>query len=131
MENPIYWIFILALPVACIAWTVTKEEIFREPREFCIERSKSCKSLLQRKIFYVFTCEYCFSHWVTLALLIITKYTLLYPDWRGYLIAEFAIVWIANVYTSLYNLLRIDLKKEKLIAEKEEEKIKQKDFISL
>ncbi len=130
METPIYWIFILALPVACIAWTVTKEEIFREPREFCIERSKACRSFFQRKIFYVFTCEYCFSHYVTLAILILTNYTLLYPSWRGYIIAEFSIVWIANVYMSIYNLIRIDLKKEKLITKKEEEKIKQGDFTS-
>ncbi|MHA4895185.1 hypothetical protein ACXZ1K_10550 [Pedobacter sp. PWIIR3] len=130
METPIYWIFILALPVACIAWTVTKEEIFREPREFCVERSKACRSFFQRKLFYVFTCEYCFSHYVTLAVLILTNYTLLYPNWRGYIIAEFSIVWIANVYMSIYNLIRIDLKKGKLIAQKEEEKIKHGDFTS-
>ncbi|MGY4384180.1 hypothetical protein ACVWYN_001206 [Pedobacter sp. UYP24] len=130
METPIYWIFILALPVACIAWTVTKEEIFKEPRDFCVEKSKACKSFFQRKIFYLFTCEYCFSHYVTLGVLIITNYTLLYHDWRGYIIAEFSIVWIANVYMSLYNLIRIDLKKGKLIAQKEEEKIKHGDFTS-
>jgi len=122
--------FVLALPVACIAWTVTKEEIFREPREFCVDKSKNSKAFLFRKIFYMLTCEYCFSHYVTLALLIITRYTLLYPDWRGYLIAGFSIVWIANVYMSLYNIIRIDLKKGKLIAQKEEEKIKHGDFTS-
>lgn len=124
MDTPFYWIFILALPVASIAWTVTKEEVFREPREFCVERSRSCKHIFQRKIFYMFTCEYCFSHYVTLFLLIITKYTLLYPDWRGYLLAGFSIVWIANVYMSIYNLIRVDLKKEKILAQKEEEKLK-------
>src|SRR4051812_25782609 len=100
MESHIYWIFILALPVACIAWTVTKEEVFREPREYCVEKWKSSTSLLKKKIFYMLTCEYCFSHYVTLALLIITRYTLLYPDWRGYIIAGFSIIWIANVYMS-------------------------------
>jgi len=130
MDKPIYWMFVLALPVACIAWTVTKEEIFREPREFCVDKSKNSKAFLFRKIFYMLTCEYCFSHYVTLALLIITRYTLLYPDWRGYLIAGFSIVWIANVYMSLYNIIRIDLKKGKLIAQKEEEKIKHGDFTS-
>lgn len=76
------------------------------------------------------TCEYCFSHYVTLFLLVITKYTLLYPDWRGYLIAGFSIVWIANVYMSIYNLIRIDLKKEKLIVQKEEEKIRNNSGLS-
>lgn len=130
MTQPIYWIFILALPVACIAWTVTKEEIFREPREYCVEKSKSCQAFLPRKLFYMLTCEYCFSHYITLGILIMTRYTLLYPDWRGYIIAGFSIIWIANVYMSLYNIIRIDLKKGKLIAQKEEEKIKQGDFTS-
>jgi hypothetical protein len=130
MEYPIYWIFILALPVACIAWTVTKEEVFREPREFCVEKSKSCKSIVPRKIFYMFTCEYCFSHYITIAFLAATQYTLLFSDWRGYIIAGFSIVWIANIYMSLYNIIRIDLKKGKLIAKKEEEKIKNGDLTS-
>jgi hypothetical protein len=46
-------------------------------------------------------------------------------DWRGVLIAGFALVWIANVYMSLYNFLRIDIKKEKIITQKEEEMVKQ------
>lgn len=120
-------IFILALPVACIAWTFTKEEVFKELREFCVNRSKGCKHLYQRKFFYLFTCEYCFSHWVTLFILAITQYKLLYPDWRGYLISGFALVWIANVYMSLYNLLRIDLKKQKIIAQKEENELPPKN----
>lgn len=124
MNAHIYYLFILAIPVACIAWTVTKEEIFREPREFCIDKSKNCNTLIKRKFFYVFTCEYCFSHYVTIFILIITKYTLIYPDWRGYLLAGFSMVWIANIYMSLYNIIRIDLKKEKIRAEKEESELK-------
>ena len=130
MTQPIYWIFILAIPVACIAWTVTKEEIFRELREYCIKISNSSSNFLIRKIFYMLTCEYCFSHYITLAMLIMTRYTLLYSDWRGYVLSGFSIVWIANVYMSLYNIIRIDLKKGKLIAQKEEEKIKKGDFTS-
>ena len=124
MEVPIYYLFIMALPVACIAWTVTKEEIFKEAREFCVNRSKNCDRLVKRKFFYVFTCEYCFSHYVTAILLFITKFTLLYPDWRGYIISFFSIVWVANVYMSLYNIIRIDLKKEKIKAQREESALK-------
>ena len=32
----VIYLFVLAIPVACIAWTVTHEEVFREPRERCI-----------------------------------------------------------------------------------------------
>jgi len=123
MENNTYSFFILAIVVACIAWTVTKEEIFREPREYCISRSKLCNTIWKRKFFYVFTCEYCFSHYVTILLLIITDYKLLYQNWVGAVIAGFTIVWTANVYMSLYNLIRIDLKKGKIIAEIESVKL--------
>jgi hypothetical protein len=107
------WLFILAIPIACIAWTVTHEEVFREPRDYCSRKSKSCKTLLLRKFFYLFTCEYCFSHYATVLFLFLTSYRLLLDDWRCYIIAGFALVWVANVYMSLFGLLRQDIKKEK------------------
>ena len=109
-------LFILAIPVACIAWTVTHEEIFREPREFCIEKSQSCRKLYQRKFFYLFTCEYCFSHYVTLFFLLITGFNIFFDDWRGYLVAFFIIVMAANIYMSLFAYLRQSLKLEKIEA---------------
>src|SRR3954465_4217588 len=96
----IVYLFLLAIPIACIAWTVTHEEVFREPREFCINKSKSCRTIFERKFFYLFTCEYCFSHYIAIFFLIITRYHLLFNDWRGYLIGGFSLVWIANVYMS-------------------------------
>ena len=86
----IVWLFILAIPVACIAWTVTHEEIFREPREYCSKRSEQCKTIAERKFFYVFTCEYCFSHYVTILILLFTQYKLLLDNWVGYVIAGFS-----------------------------------------
>jgi hypothetical protein len=65
-------LFILALPIACVARTIVFEEVFREPREWCLHKSKTCRGVFQRKFFYLFTCEYCFSHWVTLAALFVT-----------------------------------------------------------
>lgn len=123
LSDQIIWLFILALPIACIAWTVTHEEVFREPREFCVKQSKEGKTIARRKFFYLFTCEYCFSHYVTMFMLIVTDYKLLMTNWVGYLIGGFALVWIANVYMSLYNFLRIDIKKERIIATKEEKSI--------
>lgn len=107
------WLFVLAIPIACISWTVTHEEVFREPREWCLQRSKSCRRLFQRKFFYLFTCEYCFSHWVTAAMLVLTRYHLLLDDWRGYLIAEFSLVWVANVYMGLYGELRLEIRQDR------------------
>ena len=125
LSHQISYLFIMALPVACIAWTVTHEEIFKEPREFCIRRSKICKTMLQRKFFYLFTCEYCFSHYIALFFIIITRYQLLYTGWRGYLIAGFALVWIANVYMSLFGFIRVGMKKEKVNADMDEIKLKE------
>ena len=116
LHYQIIYLFIMALPIACIAWTVTHEELFREPRDFFEKKSKECRSLLHRKFFYLFTCEYCFSHYIALFFLAITRYHLLYNNWRGYIVAFFALVWIANIYMSLFGLVRIGMKREGIEA---------------
>lgn len=121
----LFWLFVMAIPIASIAWTVTHEEVFREPREYCVKRSKVSRTIVQRKFFYLFTCEYCFSHYVTFFFLILTDYHLLLMDWRGYLIAGFALVFVSNLYMSLFALLRQTIKKEKTeigVLEKEVQK---------
>ena len=114
-------LLLLALPVACAAWTVTHEEVFREPREFCKERSKACRSFVQRKFFYLFTCEYCFSHYIAALALWLSHFQLLFVGWRGYLLGWFALVWIANVYMSGFNRLRLDIKHENVEIALEQE----------
>ncbi len=89
-------------------------EAFREPRDWCVARSQSCRSLLSRKLFYLFTCEYCFRHYVAAAFLVITRFTLLLPGWRGYLIAEFSLVWMANMYMSFFGRLRLEIQEDRL-----------------
>lgn len=122
LSTQIIYLFVLALPVACIAWTVTHEEVFREPREFCVRRCRDSKTIAGRKFFYLFTCEYCFSHYVTILVLVITQFHLLINDWRGYLVSGFALVFVANVYMSLYALTRTDLKKARLEVNEAEKK---------
>ena len=123
--NQVTDLFLLALPIACLSWTITHEEVFREPREYCVRKSKTCKSLVERKFFYLFTCEYCFSHYVTLFFMFLTGYHLLLADWRGYLIAWFALVWIANIYMSIFGLVRVGMKKEKMVADIKEVELKE------
>lgn len=120
------WLFILAIPIACIAWTVTHEEVLREPREYCQRQSKSAPKSYQRKFFYLFTCEYCFSHYVAAFFLFITGYKLLYEDWRGYLMALFALVWVANQYMSIYNRLRLDIKHQGIEIKAVEQEVQEK-----
>ena len=113
-------LLVLPIPIASIAWTVTHEELFREPRDWCTAKSSSCKGLYSRKFFYLFTCEYCFSHYVTALLLFITRYRLLFDDWRGYLIAGFSLVWLANVYMSFFGRLRLEIREDRLAIAAEE-----------
>jgi hypothetical protein len=112
LQRQFAYLFLLALPIASIAWTVTHEEVFRELRDWCKDKSQNCRSTAQRKFFYLFTCEFCFSHYVAALFLLITRFQMLYDGWRGYLIAEFALVWVANLYMSFFNRLRLEIKHE-------------------
>ena len=114
MTDDLVRLLVLAMPVAAIAWTVTHEEVFKEFHDYCAARSRAADTLAARKFFYVFTCEYCFSHWVTLGLLLVTRFTLVYDDWRGYAVSGFSLVWIANMYMSLFGRLRLDIKSERV-----------------
>jgi hypothetical protein len=120
-------LFILGIPIACVARTVVFEEIFKEPREYCKQKSEVCRGLLTRKFFYLFTCEYCFSHWVTLAFMWMTGYHLLFEDWRGWVIGFFSLVFVSNLYLNLYSRLRIELTSEKVDIKAKEKHIERLD----
>ena len=113
----LYWLLILSLVVASISWTVTQEKIFEEPRDFAKEKSETSRSLFIRKFCYVWTCEYCFSHWVTILVLTIVRFPLIFDDWRGYFLSFFILPWIANFWMSIYRMLRVDIKHENALAE--------------
>ena len=117
MLEAAFRLFALAFPVATISWTVTHEDLFREIREACQRRSQARSPWPIRKFFYVFTCEYCFSHYVALVVTALTDFTLVLPDWRGTFIAWLSLVWIANVYMSVYARLRLEIKAERMETE--------------
>ncbi len=119
-------LLVLGIPVACIAWTVTHEEVFHEPRQYCEKELLRSRSLVRRKFFYLFTCEYCFSHYVAAGVLLVTRYKLLYVDWRGYLVAFFALVWVANQYMSIYSHLRLNIKHEQVEIQADKQKIEER-----
>lgn len=64
-------LLILAIPIACISWTSTHEEL---------------------------DVRICFSHYLTLIFLVITKFKLLFDDWRGYLISGFTLLWSYHLH---------------------------------
>lgn len=114
VSQQLIWLFVLAAPVACIAWTVTHEELFAEFHDYCVDKSQRCATLYARKFFYLFTCEYCFSHYLAAAAVWLTGFGLLVPGWRGALIGWFTLVWVANLYMSLFGRLRLDIKRERV-----------------
>jgi len=120
VEQQLIWLFVLAAPVACIAWTVTHEELFDEFHDWCAEKSRRRRTMYQRKFFYLFTCEYCFSHYVAAGIVWLADFRLLVPGWRGALLAWFTLVWVANFYMSLYGRLRLDIKRERVEIKAEE-----------
>src|ERR1700755_720378 len=98
-------LLLLSLPVACVAWTVTHEEVFRETREFCKRKSQQAGAVSKRQCFDTFTCGYFFSLFVAALALWFLRFKMLFEGWRGCLVAWFALVWIANVYMGLFNRL--------------------------
>lgn len=81
--------------------------------------------MVTRKFFYMLTCEYCFSHYITALFIILTDFKLLMTNWVGYVISGFAVVWLANIYMSLYAFLRTDVKKGRIEANIEEKEFEE------
>ena len=129
VTRQVFWLLMLAIPIACVARTVVFEEIFREPREYCQHCAQTARSIWKRKFFYLFTCEYCFSHYVTIFFLFVTRFKLLINDWRGYVLAFFALVFVANAYLNLYSRLRVDITSEKKDIERKEKDIEHKQKV--
>lgn len=123
IQSQILWLFLLAIPIACISWTITHEEIFKELMEYLKNRYENERSILKKKAYYALTCEYCLSHYVALFFLFLTGYKLLLDDWRGYLIAFFSLVAIANVYMSLFATVRVTYKLTKTDVELKEQEV--------
>jgi hypothetical protein len=107
-------LLVLALPVAAISWTVTHEELFSEFQEYCSRHAQSARRLAVRKFFFLFTCEFCFSHYVSAGAVLATRFTLLFDDWRGYVVSWLALVWVANHLMSIYGRLRLGIRSERL-----------------
>lgn len=116
----LFFVVLLAIPVACVSWTVSNEEVFRDLREWLDSVSNRSRSLALKKLCYLPTCHYCFSHWVTLLFLVLTGFQFLFDDWRGYILGGFAVVMVANVYLTLYTMLRVYLRYMRARAEEAE-----------
>lgn len=117
--SPWSLVFLYAAVVAVIVRACTQEELTREPREWLSRYAQDERHpLLLRKLAYMPTCEFCLSFWVALALLVpVFDFRLVFQDARGYLIAVFTTVAVANVYLSTFALLRVDARHKRAEAE--------------
>lgn len=112
---------LLAAPVACIAWTVTREEIFKGFRDTLNDYQKRhADSLWRSKLAYLPTCPFCFSHYVAAVFVALFQFKMLSTSFTGYVASLFTVVLIANVYISAYNLLRVQLRSAQAAADREE-----------
>ncbi len=116
----------MAFAIASITWTVTQEDILRPFREYAQRQAQCAEPHWKRKFYYLFTCHYCFSHYVTFLFVAITGFKLLASNWAGYVIAFFALVWVANLYMSFYAWLRQQYKTQKFEAKAVEHEVKNK-----
>lgn len=94
-------IILATLITACVSWTIAQEEIFREVRQW-LQQTSTGASWWIRKVAYLPTCHYCFSHWV--AAWAVWTLGLSWVYWLP-------IVWGANHSMTLYGLLRQQQKK--------------------
>lgn len=112
---------LLAAPVACVVWTITHEEIFRELREVLARiQKRPTTSWWKRKVAYMPTCPFCCSHYVAAIFVFLFQFKMLANDWRGYVASLFTVVLVANFYLTAYHLLRISLRRGKALADKAE-----------
>jgi hypothetical protein len=123
LGSQVVLLFLIAIPVACISWTMTHEEVFRELHQYCVDRSQKCRTLVRRKFFYALTCEFCLSYYVSALWLVATRYRLVFEGWRGYLLAGFSLVWIANVYMAIFGRLRLEIQSQRLGIEEEKRQL--------
>jgi hypothetical protein len=113
VADQLFWLFVLALPTSCVAWTVTHEELFREVRDWLTRRSESSRSWWSRKFFFMWTCDYCLSHYVAAAVVAIMNFQLLLTDWRGYAVAWLSLTAVANLYLGVFAHLRVEIGKDR------------------
>ena len=117
----ILWLFVLAAPIACVAWTVTHEEVFTEIREWCVRKSEqlphACTSESSSicspvNIASATTSRprWCWSPAIGCCC----------PTGAARSLAWFTLVWVANIYMSLFGRLRLDIKRERVEIKAEE-----------
>ena len=123
-------LLVLALPVACVSWTITQTEIFRFPREAVLAWAKrKPESKFRHLVSYLPTCYYCCSHYISEFFLILSYVGGMKKlDWSngwysavtGFIVATFTLIFIANLYLTGFNIYRVALRYSQALADSQE-----------
>ena len=116
-------LLLLALAIGCMSWTVTHEEVFREPREYCKRKSPGLPVAAATQVLLPVHLRVLLQPLCHAIVLFCTRFSLLYVGWRGYVLAEFALVFAANMYMGLYNRMRLTIKHENVSIEVEQQQV--------
>lgn len=110
--------FVIAGAVAVSAWTIAKEEIFRELREWCKQINQGGKlPWVICKAAYIPTCEYCCSFWVTLVAVYVLQYTVIWTEWRGSVLAQLFTWSLAVAYMAVFQYFRVEIRRDGIEAD--------------
>ena len=63
------------------------------------------------------------SHYVAALWLFLTRFHLVFGSWRGYMIAGFSLVWVANIYMAIFGRLRLEIQSQRLGIEEEKREL--------
>jgi len=115
---------ILAIPTACVAWTISETEVFRDAREALarwaqarnVGDCRGWRKWIRCKLSYLPTCYYCTAHWVGLLFFACHPFALLSDGLRGAIIGYFTQIGLAVVYLSAFHVLRVQIRKSQAEA---------------
>lgn len=85
MLIPLVQFLVLAMGVSVVSMAVTLSEIFKPMRQFIGKRSRWFGKL--------FSCPYCFSHWVSLGAVLVSDFRLpFWGYWPSTVLTTFALI---------------------------------------
>ncbi len=85
--------FVLALPVAYLAWTISREELTRNARDWTMRKIGGHP--IGYKLAYLVDCGYCLSPWISLPLCWFLDFRLFGEGIVSLLLTSLAVAWLS------------------------------------
>ncbi len=110
----LYQVIVLALATAAISVTIAKARMFASVRKWIAERNEWLGDLA--------SCNYCMSHWVSIAFVVIYRPVLI-PQWIfvDLLVSMFVMVTIAAIVGGV--IVKLNPFRETRVAQEEEDNL--------